>query len=82
MCKRSKPFYISVNCLFHDIENQQFVKGVIKKLNQSNLGMNKICLELVERLKLDDLETIMNHIQLLKHAGFIISMDEFGKDIC
>ena len=31
--------------------------------------MNKICLELVERLKLDDLETIMNHIQLLKHAG-------------
>ena len=22
----------------------------------------------------------MNHIQLLKHAGFIISMDEFGKE--
>ena len=79
-CVREQPFYISVNCLFHDIENQQFVKGVIKKLNQSNLGMNKICLELVERLKLDDLETIMNHIQLLKQAGFIISMDEFGKE--
>ncbi|MBM6839917.1 EAL domain-containing protein, partial [Clostridium saudiense] len=55
-----------------------FVKKAIKILYKSNLEPNKICLEIIERVKMNDLDKINKNIDLLKGAGFKIAIDDFG----
>ncbi len=47
-------------------------------LSKSNLGPNKICLEIIERVKINDLNKITRNINSLKDAGFKIAIDDFG----
>ena len=73
-----KDFYISINISLNEVENDDFVKKYIKILSKSNLGSNKICLEIIERVKMNDLNKITKNINLLKDAGFKIAIDDFG----
>ena len=73
-----KDFYISINISLNEIENDDFVKKYINILSKSNLGPNKICLEIIERVKINDLNKITRNINLLKVAGFKIAIDDFG----
>lgn len=62
----------------NEIENEAFVKKSIQILYKSNLEPNKICLEIIERVKMNDLDKINKNIDLLKAAGFKIAIDDFG----
>ncbi|WP_195964705.1 EAL domain-containing protein, partial [Clostridium cuniculi] len=62
----------------NEIENEAFVKKAIQILYKSNLEPNKICLEIIERVKINDLDKINKNIDLLKGAGFKIAIDDFG----
>ena len=73
-----KDFSISINISLNEIENDDFVKKYINILSKSNLGPNKICLEIIERVKINDLNKITRNINLLKVAGFKIAIDDFG----
>ena len=73
-----KDFYISINISLNEIENDDFVKKYINILSKSNLGPNKICLEIIERVKINDLNKITRNINFLKKAGFKIAIDDFG----
>lgn len=73
-----KDFYISINLSLNEIENDDFVKKAIKILSKSNLGPNKICLEIIERVKMNDIHKINENINHLKEAGFKIAIDDFG----
>lgn len=73
-----KDFYISINISLNEIENDDFVKKYINILSKSNLGPNKICLEIIERVKINDLNKITRNINSLKDAGFKIAIDDFG----
>ena len=73
-----KDFYISINISLNEIENDDFVKKYINILSKSNLGPNKICLEIIERVKINDLNKITKNINFLKKAGFKIAIDDFG----
>lgn len=73
-----KYFYISINISLNEIENDDFVKKYINILSKSNLGPNKICLEIIERVKINDLNKITRNINSLKDAGFKIAIDDFG----
>ena len=42
------------------------------------MGDNKICLEIVEKVKINDLEKINTYITDLKRNGFKIALDDFG----
>ena len=77
-CVSGKKFYISLNLSLNEIENEAFVKKAIKILYKSNLEPNKICLEIIERVKMNDLGKINKNIDLLKGAGFKIAIDDFG----
>lgn len=77
-CVKGKDFYISLNLSLNEIENESFVKKAIEILHKSNLGHNKICLEIIERVKMNDLGKINKNIDLLKSSGFKIAIDDFG----
>ncbi|MDO5793450.1 MAG: EAL domain-containing protein [Turicibacter sp.] len=77
-CVNGKEFYISLNLSLNEIENEAFVKKAIQILYKSNLEPNKICLEIIERVKMNDLDKINKNIDLLKGAGFKIAIDDFG----
>lgn len=77
-CVKGREFYISLNLSLNEIENESFVKKAIEILHKSNLEPNKICLEIIERVKMNDLGKINKNIDLLKGAGFKIAIDDFG----
>lgn len=77
-CLDEQDFYISINLSLNELENEVFVEQIIDKLTQSKLGSQKICLEIIERFKMNELEKITQHIQRLKQAGFKIAIDDFG----
>lgn len=73
-----KNFYISINVSLNEIENDLFVKKANQILSKSNVEKGKICLEIIERVKINDLDKINKNINLLKSAGFKIAIDDFG----
>ena len=75
---KNKDFYISINLSLKEIENEKFIKEAIKMLNNSGIPKSKICLEIVERVKIDNVSKIKRSIKTLKDAGFIIAIDDFG----
>ena len=77
-CVKDKEFYISLNLSLNEIENDEFIKKAIQILYESDLGPNKICLEIIERVKIKELDKIVKNIKILKDAGFKIAIDDFG----
>lgn len=77
-CVSKQNFYICVNVSLHQIKNKRFIDILIKKISQSHLDPQQICLGIGHRFKADDLEEMMNHIERLKQAGFMIMMNGFG----
>ena len=73
-----REFYISINISLNEIENDKFVKEIIEILSKSKLNNNQICLEIIERVKINDIDKITKNIDLLKKAGFKIAIDDFG----
>lgn len=73
-----KDFYLSVNLSLKELENDVFVDRAISLLKESHLGHQKICLEIVERFKMDDIDKITQNIKRLKEAGFKLAIDDFG----
>lgn len=77
-CVKNKDFYISCNISLNEIENDDFVKESIKLLNKYKVEDNKICLEVIERIKINDYKNLSKNISLLKKSGFKIAIDDFG----
>lgn len=71
-------FYISMNLSLNEIRDENFVNSAIKILSKANIGPNKICLEIVENVKIDKLDVLNTSIRKLKDAGFKIAIDDFG----
>ena len=77
-CVKDKAFYISVNVSLKEIENNKFIDKASKLLDESRLGPDKICLEIVERIKVKDLNKVAENLKILKQVGFKIAIDDFG----
>ena len=77
-CVLGKDFYISLNVSLKELENDFFIKRATKILTESNLKRGAICLEIVERVKINDVDKITKNIACLKKAGFKIAIDDFG----
>lgn len=77
-CVSCKNFYISINVSLNEIENDDFIKEAIEILSKSNLRHNSICLEIIERFKIKDINTINKNIKILRDKGFKIAIDDFG----
>lgn len=71
-------FYISLNMSLTEIENDTFVKKMCEIANNMNMKKNSICIEILENVKIKDLNKINNTLEYLKNSGFIIAIDDFG----
>lgn len=78
VCMSENDFYLSLNISLKEIENDDFVDRAIRLLKESNLGHQKICLEIIERFKMNDEDKIAQNIRRLKQAGFKLAIDDFG----
>lgn len=76
-CITNDNFYISINLSIDEIKNNKFVERAIDILNNSQLN-NNICLEIIERVRINDLDNISNNIAKLKEVGFKLAIDDFG----
>lgn len=79
-CVNKNKFYISINLSIDEIQNNEFVDKAIDILEKSKLQNENICLEIVERVAMKDLDKIVKNIARLKHAGFKIAIDDFGSE--
>lgn len=79
-CMKNKEFYISINISMKEIQNDIFIDKAIDILLTSNLGPEKICLEIIERFKLENADLITKNLCKLKQAGYKIAIDDFGTE--
>lgn len=77
-CVKDTEFYISCNISLNELENNNFIKRAIYLLDKYNIGNNRICLEVIERIKVSDYEILSENISILKKSGFKIAIDDFG----
>lgn len=75
---KDEYFYISINLSLNEIVNDKFVKDAIEIIKKSDLKSNSICLEIIETVRIDDLDKITKNIDKLKKVGFKIAIDDFG----
>lgn len=77
-CMQKMEFYISLNLSLNEIENDYFVDRAISLLANSRLGEKKICLEIIERFKMNNYDKVNQNIKRLKAAGYKLAIDDFG----
>lgn len=75
---KDEKFYISVNISFKEIENNEFIEKVKRIAIESKIQPNSICLEIVEKFGMKDINQIQRSIKELKEVGFIVAIDDFG----
>ena len=78
--KKSKPFYISMNLTFREIENDDFCQTIAKALMESNVPKQAICLEITESVRGNNDTKVRENISYLKDVGFKIALDDFGME--
>ncbi|CAM3731111.1 EAL domain-containing protein [Clostridium perfringens] len=73
-----KDFYISLNVSFNEIKDREFLKKIVKIVNDNKIIKNSICLEIVEKFVVDEIEKIQENINFLQDNGILIAIDDFG----
>ena len=73
-----KDFYISLNVSFNEIKDREFLKKIVKIVNYNKIIKNSICLEIVEKFVVGEIEKIQENINFLQDNGILIAIDDFG----
>ncbi|MDH2335960.1 EAL domain-containing protein [Clostridium perfringens] len=73
-----KDFYISLNVSFNEIKDREFLKKIVKIVNGSKIIKNSICLEIIEKFGVEEIEKIQENIKFLQDNGILIAIDDFG----
>lgn len=73
-----KDFYISLNVSFNEIKDREFLKKIVKIVNDSKIIKNSICLEIIEKFGVEEIEKIQENIKFLQNNGILIAIDDFG----
>ncbi|MBO3312666.1 EAL domain-containing protein [Clostridium perfringens] len=73
-----KDFYISLNVSFNEIKDREFLKKIVKIVNDNKIIKNSLCLEIVEKFVVDEIEKIQENINFLQDNGILIAIDDFG----
>ena len=73
-----EDFYISLNIPINQFKNIKFFRSMINILNKYKLNKNSICIEVMGNINVRDIEIISGNIKILKEAGFLIAIDDFG----
>lgn len=72
------PIAVSVNLSRLHLSNHSLVEELIELTEQYGIQPQQIEIELTESMLFDSIEIIVDFMQRLKDAGFMISIDDFG----
>lgn len=75
---KNDEFYISLNMSLNEIENDTFIKQICDISTLMNMKKYSICIEILEKVGINDLSKINRSIEKLKKCGFMIAIDDFG----
>lgn len=63
---KTDEFYISLNMSLNEIENDTFIKQICDISNLMNMKKHSICIEILEKVGINDLSKINRSIEKLK----------------
>lgn len=72
-------FTVSVNVSVKQLHDDDFVKKIIRILLLGDVKPARIALEITESFMIEDLDPVISRLNELKAAGFLLSLDDFGK---
>ncbi|HHU37027.1 MAG TPA: EAL domain-containing protein [Treponema sp.] len=72
-------FTVSVNVSIRQMQASDFVHRIIHFVEKSGVSPSRINLELTESFLIEGIELMAEKLHLLKNAGFLLSLDDFGK---
>lgn len=75
----NSDFTVSVNVSVRQMQETDFVPKIIRVLEEEDVPPGKIALEITESFMIDALDPIITKLNDLKTAGFMLSLDDFGK---
>lgn len=72
-------FTISVNVSIRQMQASDFVPRIISFVENSGVSPSRINIELTESFLIEGIEIMAEKLNQLKDAGFLLSLDDFGK---
>ncbi len=73
-----KKIIISINISAKQFKEKNFAKNFLKYIKSNNFSANLIKIEIVESAIIENIESAIKELQLLRNAGIQISLDDFG----
>jgi len=73
---KNTKFHLSINISPKELENSKFIKKLLNLSN--NFEKQSICIEITENDTIKDINKIRDSIRILKSAGYLIALDDFG----
>ncbi|WP_294351755.1 EAL domain-containing protein [uncultured Clostridium sp.] len=73
---KNNKFYLSINISPKDLENSKFINSLLDL--SGKMKKNTICLEITENKNITNFNKIQESINILKSAGYLIALDDFG----
>ena len=75
---KDKDFYISISIPINQFKYERFICEIIKLAKENKVEKNTICLGIIGRAAINNINDISSNLKKLKEAGFIIALDDFG----
>lgn len=72
-------FTVSINVSVKQLHERDFVRNAIRILQAHEVSPRRIVLEITESFMIDELDPVIERLNELRDAGFILSLDDFGK---
>lgn len=76
--ERSPNFIVNVNLAFPQLQREDFNKLLYEMIKETGFSSENLKLELTERCKIVDMETLRRKIIFFKSQGIKIAIDDFG----
>ena len=73
---KNNKFYLSINISPKELENSKFINSLLDLSDK--MKKNTICLEITENEDITNFNKIQESINILKSAGYLIALDDFG----
>ena len=77
-CSKNAPFYLSINASPIQVAQKGFGASFIDSFSNEHLAAECISLEITESALIQDAETVLENLTMIREAGFNLAIDDFG----
>lgn len=77
-CSKNAPFYLSINASPIQVAQKGFGSSFIESFSNERLAAECISLEITESALIQDADTVLENLTMIREAGFNLAIDDFG----